>query len=57
MSPKVFIIILNWNNWADTEECLKSLENNDYPNCDVVVVDNGSTEKFSIFNFQFSIKV
>ncbi|MCG2809681.1 MAG: glycosyltransferase, partial [Candidatus Portnoybacteria bacterium] len=42
MPPKVFIIIVNWNNWADTEECLKSLENNDYPNCDVVVVDNGS---------------
>jgi len=45
MSPKVFIIILNWNGWSDTLECLKSLENNDYPNYQVVIVDNGSKEK------------
>lgn len=43
--PKVFIIILNWNNWADTLECLKSLRDNDYPNYQVVIVDNGSKEK------------
>jgi hypothetical protein len=45
MSPKVFIIILNWNNWPDTLECLESLKNNDYPNYQVVIVDNGSKEK------------
>ncbi|MBU1136900.1 glycosyltransferase family 2 protein [Patescibacteria group bacterium] len=55
--PKVFVVILNWNNWPDTSECLESLKNNDYPNYQVVIVDNGSTEKFSIFNFQFSIKI
>jgi len=43
-APKVFIIILNWNNWQDTLECLKSLKNLDYPNYEVVVVDNGSTD-------------
>jgi len=48
MLPKVFIIILNWDNWTDTKDCLKSLENNGYPNYEVVVVDNGSTEKFEI---------
>ncbi|MEA2113337.1 MAG: glycosyltransferase family 2 protein [Patescibacteria group bacterium] len=50
MLPKVFIIILNWNNWTDTKECLKSLENNGYPNCEVVVVDNGSDKKQKITN-------
>jgi hypothetical protein len=42
---KVFIIILNWNNWPDTLECLDSLKNNDYPNYQVVIVDNGSEER------------
>lgn len=42
--PKVFIIILNWNGWKDTLECLKSLKHNNYP-CRIVVVDNGSTDE------------
>jgi len=45
MLPKVFIIILNWNNWPDVLECLSSLKNNDYPNYQVVIIDNGSREK------------
>jgi len=45
MNPRVFIIILNWNNWLDTFECLESLKNNDYLNYEVVIVDNGSDEK------------
>jgi len=45
MQPKVFIIILNWNNWPDVLECLESLKNNDYPNYEVVVVDNDSKQK------------
>ena len=45
MQPKVFIIILNWNNWPDVKECLESLKNNDYPNYEVVIVDNDSKEK------------
>lgn len=42
--PKVAIIILNWNGWMDTIECLESLERITYPNCQVIVVDNGSTD-------------
>lgn len=42
MNPKVAIIILNWNGWEDTIECLESLYRITYPNYDVVVVDNGS---------------
>jgi GT2 family glycosyltransferase len=43
-SPRVFIIILNWNGLEDTLECLASLASLDYPAYDVVVVDNGSTD-------------
>jgi len=40
--PKVAIIILNYNGWQDTIECLESVLRNDYPNYQVIVVDNGS---------------
>jgi len=41
--PKVAIIILNWNGWKDTVECLESVFRNNYPNYQVIVIDNGST--------------
>ena len=41
--PKVAIIILNWNGWQDSIECLKSVYQINYPNYTVVLVDNGST--------------
>lgn len=40
--PKIYIIILNYNGWADTIECLESVLRNDYPNYQVIVVDNNS---------------
>ena len=40
--PKVAIIILNWNGWKDTIECLESVLRNDYPNYQIIVVDNNS---------------
>lgn len=43
-SPLVYIIVLNWNGWRDTIECLESLQRLTYPNYQVVVVDNGSTD-------------
>jgi GT2 family glycosyltransferase len=42
--PKVFIIILNWNGWEDTIECLESLYSISYPNYDVIIVDNDSQD-------------
>ena len=45
MNPKVSIIILNWNGWEDTIECLESLYQITYPNYDVIVVDNGSEDE------------
>jgi len=43
-SPCVFIIVVNWNGVADTLECLESLRHLDYPNFQVVLVDNASVD-------------
>ena len=42
MMPKVYILILNYNGWSDTIECLESVFRNSYLNYQVVVIDNGS---------------
>src|SRR5665647_2161931 len=42
--PNVFIVILNWNGWEDTIECLESLYDISYPNYNVVIVDNDSQD-------------
>lgn len=42
--PTVGIVIVNWNNYEDTAECLTNLESLSYPDYRVVVVDNGSTD-------------
>jgi GT2 family glycosyltransferase len=44
MPPRVSILVLNWNNWRDTNECLASLQSLEYPNWDAIVLDNGSTD-------------
>jgi GT2 family glycosyltransferase len=41
--PFVITVLLNWNKWEYTAECLRSLQNLDYLNNQTVVVDNGST--------------
>jgi GT2 family glycosyltransferase len=41
--PHVAIVIVNWNGWQDTLECLASLRRLTYPNVRVLVVDNAST--------------
>lgn len=43
--PRVSIIILNWNGWKDTIECLESLYAIDYQNYDVVLIDNNSQDE------------
>lgn len=45
MAPRISIILLNWNGWKDTIECLESLYQINYPNYDVVLVDNASTDE------------
>lgn len=44
VNPRVGIVLLNWNNYADTADCLDSLERIAYENAFVVVVDNGSKD-------------
>lgn len=41
---KVYILLLNWNNWQDTIECLESVFRNDYPDYQVIVCDNDSRD-------------
>jgi len=43
-SPRVAIVILNWNGWKDTIECLESVFQINYRNYTVVLVDNNSTD-------------
>jgi GT2 family glycosyltransferase len=43
-SPRIALIILNWNGLKDTLACLESTENIDYPNVETIIVDNGSTD-------------
>lgn len=42
--PSVGIVVLTWQNYEDTAACLRSLRDVEYPNYEVVVVDNGSTD-------------
>ena len=42
--PKVAVIVLNWNGWLDTVECLESLLRSDYENFHIIVCDNDSVD-------------
>ena len=44
-SPGVCCVIVNWNGWRDTLDCLSSLKEQDYSELEVIVVDNGSTDE------------
>jgi len=41
---RVYILIVNWNGWADTLECLESVFSLDYLDLRVIVCDNDSTD-------------
>lgn len=42
--PKVNVIVLTWNQCAVTLECLASLRDQQYPNVEITLVDNGSVD-------------
>lgn len=42
-APRLAVIIINWNRWADTLECLESLMRSDMP-VRIVVIDNASSD-------------
>jgi GT2 family glycosyltransferase len=41
---KVHVILLNWNGWRDTIQCLESVLRSQYPDFHVIVCDNNSTD-------------
>lgn len=48
MKPRVYICVLNYNNYKDTLECINSLELLCYDNYCVLVIDNNSTDDSGI---------
>ncbi len=45
-TPKVSVVILTYNNWALSHACIRSvLALSDYPNLEVIVVDNASSDE------------
>lgn len=41
----LYIIILNWNSYKDTIECLESLRKNDYQDYKIILIDNASSNE------------
>jgi GT2 family glycosyltransferase len=42
--PRVCVVVLNWNGWRDTVECLDSVFRGRYAALQVVLIDNGSAD-------------
>jgi len=47
--PKVVVLVLNWNGKKDTYECVKSLMQVDYPNFEIIIIDNKSYDGSQTF--------
>ena len=43
-SPLVAIVILNWNGWRDTLECISACRKLEWPNFRILPVDNHSSD-------------
>ena len=43
--PKTYVLILNYNGWQDTLECLESVFRNNYSNYRVILCDNASKNR------------
>lgn len=43
-TSSVAVVVLNWNGLSDTIRCLESLKAVAYPDCEIILVDNGSTD-------------
>jgi GT2 family glycosyltransferase len=55
-SPLVSIIVVNHNGMDVLPKCLSALSNLDHPNCEVIIVDNGSKDGSAEFAEAFSSK-
>lgn len=43
-NPKISVIIVSWNVADSLERCLKSIAETKYPNLEIIVIDNASTD-------------
>jgi O-antigen biosynthesis protein len=43
-TPRVSVVVCTYNGGRTLGQCLQSLQQLDYPNCEVIVVDDGSTD-------------
>lgn len=43
-TPRVYVVVLNWNGWRDTIQCLNALAHCTYKPLSIIVADNGSTD-------------
>ncbi|MBD3168995.1 MAG: glycosyltransferase [candidate division Zixibacteria bacterium] len=44
MNVRIYILVLNYNGWKDTLECLQSLLEIDYPELRILIIDNASID-------------
>jgi GT2 family glycosyltransferase len=42
--PKVGVVLVNWNRFKDSIECIESILNSSYSNFEIIVVDNNSSD-------------
>lgn len=53
--PLVYIVLVNYNGYKDTIECIESLKNIEYKNYKIIVVDNASSdESIDILSKQYN---
>ena len=43
-NPKVLVLILNYNGKHLLDDCITTYLSNDYPNFEIIIIDNGSTD-------------
>jgi GT2 family glycosyltransferase len=46
---KIYILILTWNSWQDTIECIESILKSDYKNFQIIIIDNDSKDNSIYF--------
>jgi GT2 family glycosyltransferase len=40
----IYVLILNWNSWKDTIECIESVLKSDYKDYQIIIIDNDSRD-------------
>ena len=55
--PKISVIVLTYNNLDLTKECLNSLlAMSDYPNLEIIIVDNASSDETPLYLMEFGMQ-